>query len=165
MILRSYSRMRRWWFNQCILSLTNYWSKEDWFLPALDYLHLVFDKYWHDTTDLFQDHWLQTWHSPSWQCWCKSPECNVWTPYIHWQSGWEAGFLNKNVIQKSSWNYTSNVLQWLSDIEDIWWEITAWIDKCPPIQHWLQFEKQVWPVSNLKLMGELLVYPSNSFYV
>ena len=108
--------MRRWWFNQCILSLTNYWSKENWFIPAWDYLHLVFDKYWHDTTDLFQDHWLQTWHSPSWQCWCKSPGCSVWTPYIHWQSGWEAGFLNKNVIQKSSWNYTSNVLQWLSDI-------------------------------------------------
>ena len=38
------------------------------------------------------------------------------------------------------------------------------MNKRPPIQHRLQFKKQVWPVSTLKWMGELLDYPSNSFY-
>ena len=37
-------------------------------------------------------------------------------------------------------------------------------DKNQPIQHRSYFKKQVWPISNLKWMGELLVYPSNSFY-
>ena len=41
---------------------------------------------------------------------------------------------------------------------------TVWMEKRPPIQHRLHFKKQVWPVSNLKWMGELLVYPSNPFY-
>ena len=37
--------------------------------------------------------------------------------------------------------------------------------KRPLIQHRLHLKKQVWPVSNLKWMGELLVYPSNPFYI
>ena len=37
-------------------------------------------------------------------------------------------------------------------------------DKRQPIQHRLQIT-QVWPVSNLKWMGELLVIPSNIFYL
>ena len=40
-----------------------------------------------------------------------------------------------------------------------------WIDKRQPIQHRLHFKKQVWPVSNLYWMGELLVIPSNPFYI